>query len=154
MTLRKDQLYIAYGSNLNLEQMKHRCPTAEVVNITVLRNWRLWFRGGNRSAVATIERAKGFVVPVLIWRLQPKDELALDHYEGYPNFYRKERFRITLDGQRVYAMIYLMNRLGRSYGEPSAYYFNAIYQGYKSAGFDLSILHQAFRDSAKEAGHD
>ena len=30
-TMNKDRLYIAYGSNLNLEQMKHRCPTAEVV---------------------------------------------------------------------------------------------------------------------------
>ena len=27
----KSKLYIAYGSNLNLEQMKRRCPTAEVV---------------------------------------------------------------------------------------------------------------------------
>ena len=27
-TMNKDRLYIAYGSNLNLEQMKHRCPTS------------------------------------------------------------------------------------------------------------------------------
>ena len=39
-----DRLYIAYGSNLNLEQMKRRCPTAEVVGTAELRNWRLWFR--------------------------------------------------------------------------------------------------------------
>ena len=38
----KGRLYIAYGSNLNLEQMKHRCPTAEVVGVAELRNWRLW----------------------------------------------------------------------------------------------------------------
>ena len=25
------KLYIAYGSNLNLSQMKHRCPTARVI---------------------------------------------------------------------------------------------------------------------------
>lgn len=43
-TMNKDRLYIAYGSNLNLEQMKHRCPTAEVVGAAELRNWRLWFR--------------------------------------------------------------------------------------------------------------
>lgn len=61
----KDRLYIAYGSNLNLEQMKHRCPTAEVVGTAELKNWRLWFRGGNHSAVATIERERGFTVPVL-----------------------------------------------------------------------------------------
>ena len=38
----KDRLYIAYGSNLNLEQMKRRCPTAEVVGTAELKNWRLW----------------------------------------------------------------------------------------------------------------
>lgn len=30
-TKRKERFYIAYGSNLNLEQMENRCPTAEVV---------------------------------------------------------------------------------------------------------------------------
>ena len=26
----RERLYIAYGSNLNLAQMKHRCPTQEL----------------------------------------------------------------------------------------------------------------------------
>jgi len=55
----KDRLYIAYGSNLNLEQMKRRCPTAEVVGAVELKNWRLWFRRGNHGAVATIEWSGG-----------------------------------------------------------------------------------------------
>ena len=85
----KERLYIAYGSNLNLDQMKHRCPTAEIVGTAELKNWRLWFRGGGHSAVATIERERGFKVPVLVWRIQPQDELALDRYEGWPHLYRK-----------------------------------------------------------------
>lgn len=66
MNSSKKRLYIAYGSNLNLEQMKHRCPTAEVVGKSTLRGWRLRFRGGAHSAVATIERGKDFSVPVLV----------------------------------------------------------------------------------------
>ena len=27
----EDRYYFAYGSNMNLEQMKYRCPAAEVV---------------------------------------------------------------------------------------------------------------------------
>ena len=54
----KERLYIAYGSNLNLEQMKHRCPTAEVVGTSVLRGWQLRFRGGAYSTVATMSGAK------------------------------------------------------------------------------------------------
>ncbi len=143
----KNKLYIAYGSNLNLEQMKRRCPTAEVMGTSVLHDWRLRFRGGALSAVATVEREKGSTVPVLVWKLQPKDELALDHYEGFPSFYRKETLRITMGGKRVRAMIYIMNEAGHPYGAPSEYYLDTIQQGYKSAGFDTEILHKAVKDS-------
>lgn len=147
----KEKLYIAYGSNLNLEQMKYRCPTAEVVGMTVLRNWRLMFRGRSYNAVATIERSKGFQVPVLIWRLQPKDELALDHYEGFPILYRKETLRVTVNNKRVYAMIYVMNESGHPYGAPSMGYLRTINAGYQTAGFDNSILIEAVNRSKEAA---
>ena len=41
--------YIAYGSNLNLEQMARRCPTAKVVGSTIFKNYRLVFRGGSHG---------------------------------------------------------------------------------------------------------
>lgn len=145
-----ERLYIAYGSNLNLEQMKHRCPTAEVVGTAVLRNWRLMFRGGSHSAVATIERSQSSQVPVLVWRLQPQDELALDHYEGFPFLYRKETLRVTLNGKQVYAMIYIMNESNHPYGMPSVWYLSTIKAGYQSAGFDIGVLSGAVRKS-KEA---
>ena len=40
------KLYIAYGSNMNIEQMKHRCPTAKVVTGIYLEGYRLRFMGG------------------------------------------------------------------------------------------------------------
>lgn len=147
----KERLYIAYGSNLNLEQMQHRCPTAEAVGTSVLGGWRLRFRGEAYSAVATIERSKGSEVPVLIWRLQPRDELALDRYEGFPFLYRKETLRLTVNGKQVYAMVYIMNKAGRPYGAPALGYFNTIREGYKSAGFDLDILYSA--ESASKEAH-
>ena len=51
----KQRLYIAYGSNLNLEQMAFRCPTAKVVGKSELKDYELLFRGGRRGAVATVE---------------------------------------------------------------------------------------------------
>lgn len=143
----KERLYIAYGSNLNLEQMKHRCPTAEVVGKATLDGWRLRFRGGAHSAVATIEQNEDFSVPVLVWRIQPRDELALDHYEGFPFLYRKETLRVAVDGKRVCAMAYIMNEAGRPYGVPSVGYYDTIFQGYQSAGFDTEILCQAAENS-------
>ena len=147
----KDRLYIAYGSNLNLEQMAHRCPTAEVVGASTLRGWRLWFRGGNGGAVATVERERGFEVPVLVWRIQPQDEAALDRYEGWPHLYRKETLRLTVNKKRVYAMVYIMNADRHPYGVPSADYFDTIHEGYASADFDTGILYDALKHSGEAA---
>jgi len=126
---------------MNIEQMSRRCPTAVVVGHTMLENWKLVFNG-----VATVERSKGDSVPVVVWDIKPKDEAALDIYEGYPQMYRKEVRRIKLDGKLVNAMIYVMN-CGRL-SPPSEGYYQTILSGYKSAGFDTKILEHA----AEQAG--
>lgn len=146
----KKRLYIAYGSNLNLEQMARRCLTAKVVGKTYLHNYRLMFRGKN-TAVATIEKQKGSKVPVLIWLLQPSDEHSLDIYEGYPSLYRKRMLRISVNGRRTSAMVYIMNESLHPYGTPSRRYFDIIRQGYEDAGFDSKILRHAVLDSVWEA---
>lgn len=151
MKASKEKLYIAYGSNLSIEQMRRRCPTAKVVGKSILRNWRLRFRGGDNQAVATIERCKGYKVPVLVWKIQPRDEAALDRYEGYPYHYRKENLRITLNGKRVGAMVYIINEGGRPYNAPSEGYYDIIRRSYENLGFDLDILNEAAK-SAKPSG--
>ena len=150
MSKTKRRLYIAYGSNLNLEQMSQRCPTARAVGTSVLKDWRLLFRGQHTGAVATVERFRGGSVPVLVWQLQPQDEAALDNYEGWPRLYRKETLRIRLNGKTVEAMIYIMNEI-HPYGLPSPYYLNTIREGYISTGFDIGILHKAALDSMTAA---
>lgn len=134
----KEILYIAYGSNLNLAQMAGRCPTAEVVGKAMLRGWRLAFR-----SVATIERCAGYNVPVLVWKLQPQDEHALDRYEGWPHLYYKETLKISLGGKRRTAMVYIMNGNSHPYSPPARSYMRTILSGYESAGFDPGILYQA-----------
>ena len=75
MSRKKERLYIAYGSNLNLPQMARRCPDAEVAGTSQVRGYELLFRG-----VATIEPRKEASVPVLLWKISPQDEKALDRY--------------------------------------------------------------------------
>jgi gamma-glutamylcyclotransferase (GGCT)/AIG2-like uncharacterized protein YtfP len=144
----KNKLYIAYGSNMNLEQMEHRCPGAKVVGTAILPNYRLLFRGGNGGSVATIEPYAGGSVPVLVWRITPPDEAALDIYEGFPRLYRKENIKIKLDGKTRTAMVYIMNE-GRPLGQPGAFYYYTILEGYKAAGFDPAILKKATEDSVE-----
>lgn len=140
------KLYIAYGSNLNLAQMAHRCPTARVIGATSMKDWRLLFKGPHGGAVATVEPSKGAGVPVLMWEITEADEAALNRYEGWPYLYHKETVEIELNGKTVKAMVYIMNE-GRPLGQPNSYYYSVIFDGYKAAGFDVEILRQATEDS-------
>ncbi|WP_312907026.1 gamma-glutamylcyclotransferase family protein [Tissierella praeacuta] len=140
--MEKDKLYIAYGSNLNLNQMKYRCPTARVIGTSELKDYELVFRGSRYGAVATIELCEGSTVPVLLWSIKPDDEKALDRYEGYPNFYGKSGVDITVGNYKATAMVYIMTE-GYKLGKPSDNYLKAIEEGYIEAGFNLDILYDA-----------
>jgi hypothetical protein len=143
---RMTKLYLAYGSNLNQEQMARRCPTAKVVGVTILPNYRLAFCGRHSNAVATILPQKGGQVPVLIWEITDADEASLDLYEGFPFFYGKKNLRVTLNDKLVKAMIYIMNDT-QIHGTPTRSYYSTILVGYRAAGFDVEILRAAVNES-------
>lgn len=143
-------LYIAYGSNLNLQQMSFRCPTSKVIGASEIKDYELLFRGGRHGSVATVEPLKGGQVPILLWLLRENDVKALDRYEGFPHFYRKEILDVELEGKPIPAMVYIMND-GHPLGSPSDYYLDTIMDGYKSAGFNTEILTQAVDKSIQLA---
>ena len=147
----KRKLYMAYGSNMNIRQMAQRCPTAAVVGTAVLTGYRLLFRGPDGGAVATVEPFKRGRVPVLLWRVTPADEAALDRYEGWPHLYRKETVTAEFNGKPVKAMVYIMNE-GRPLGCPSRYYFEVIKEGYRSAALPTAPLHKAVKRSEEPEG--
>ena len=140
--------YIAYGSNMNLEQMDQRCPGARVTGKCCLRDHRLFFAGRPDAAVASIEPAPGHAVPVVLWEITPKDEQALDRYEGFPWFYGKRELPVETDSEPVSAMAYVMGP-GFLYGFPSESYLNCIREGYASAGFDTVVLDEAVEYSTE-----
>jgi len=142
VNMQKEKYYIAYGSNLNLPQMKQRCPTAKVVGTAEIQDYELLFRGSKTGAYATIEPCVGSRVPVMIWSVKPKDEMALDRYEGYPRFYDKEAMALEVDGKIVSAFVYVMTE-GLRLGIPSDSYMKTIEEGYETAGFDTDVLETA-----------
>jgi hypothetical protein len=141
-----NKLYTAYGSNLNLSQMKVRCPSARVIGRSEIKDYELVFKGSKTNAVATIEPCEGSKVPVLIWDIQDEDEKALDRYEGYPNFYGKEEMEIIIEDNPISAMVYVMTP-GHDYGKPSEYYLETIEKGYADSGFDKDILYKSVENS-------
>jgi len=106
-----EQLYFAYGSNINLEQMAYRCPGAKVFGPAALEGYELLFRGNSSRGygVATIAPKEGSRVEGLLWRITPANERSLDIYEGYPSFYEKETVSVkTPNGQSFAVMAYVM----------------------------------------------
>ena len=138
--MQKKQLYIAYGSNINLEQMAYRCPHSKVVGTSKIKDFELEFRG-----VATIVPKENASVPVLIWELDESDLPTLNRYEGWPRLYRQEKMSFELDGQSYEGMAYLMNR--GKITPPSQQYYNTILQGYRENGLDESFLQKALENS-------
>jgi len=133
----KRKLYCAYGSNINVQQMRHRCPDAKIVGTGALLNYELTF-----NRVATIVPQKRAAVPVLIWAISKRDEKYLDQYEGFPHLYGKKRVTVMLHGRRRYAMAYIMND-SRHRAIPTEFYAQTIRDGYKAVQLNLSYLETA-----------
>lgn len=145
----RKRFYIAYGSNLNINQMAGRCPTAEIIGTGVIQGYELQFKGPP-FACATIAPKEGALVPVAVWDIQPADEMSLDRYEGYPTHYFKQDVKVTLsNGEQITGMAYIMD-LGMGYGVPGERYFNIIRHGYWDHGLDVRVLEQAAQDSAEK----
>lgn len=132
------RLYIAYGSNLNLRQMKRRCPTAKPVGDGIIGDHTMVFRGYGKG-VATVEKKEGSEVPALVWEVTKEDEKALDIYEGYPKLYHKEVWKLKHEDEEKEAFIYIMNE-GLPEAKPSKLYYEVIKEGYRTAGFDTNKL--------------
>jgi gamma-glutamylcyclotransferase (GGCT)/AIG2-like uncharacterized protein YtfP len=136
------KLYVAYGSNLHLEQMAARCPSATIFGVGRLNNWVLLYRGREGNAHATIARKKGSSVPVLIWNIEPEDERRLDMYEGYPRYYFKQDVMVDIGGQKKKAMVYIMDLHQRA-ARPSWYYIETIRQGYVDNDLDMKYFEES-----------
>ena len=150
----KKRYYIAYGSNLNIEQMKRRCPQARIIGTAEMKDYELLFKGSLTGSYLTIEKNKGGRVPVAVWETTEADEAALDRYEGFPTFYYKAEMELDIKGIRTGRIrhrncyVYIMHE-ERQIGVPSYYYVDTCLEGYRAFGFDESFLWRAVENSRR-----
>lgn len=144
--------YLAYGSNLNVRQMRQRCPSARIIGTAIINDYELLFKGSLSGFYLTIEPKSGAVVPVGVWEVSDEDEAALDRYEGFPDFYYKKELALPIVGIRSHrtrhrqCFVYIMHE-ERAVGVPSDYYMRVCLEGYRDFGFDRNGLLQAYRES-------
>ena len=143
------RLFAAYGVGVNRTEMAKHCPTAKLIGTTVIKNYRLAFRGSKASAVATIEKAKSSSVAAMLWEISPQDEIALERWIGVPELYRKATIKIRRDGSPLDALIYILIG-GKPQNKPSAFYYSTLLEGYRAAGFDADILKAAVQDGDQD----
>lgn len=148
--------YIAYGSNLNILQMRRRCPSARVIGTAELQGYELLFKGSRTGSYLTIEKKEGSTVPVAAWEVKTEDEEALDRYEGFPAFYYKAELTLSIKGivsgkiRNRKCFVYIMHE-DRPLGIPSDFYMDTCTEGYQDFGFDEKVLADAFERSRKGA---
>ena len=151
--------YIAYGSNLNVGQMRMRCPHATILGTANLKGWELLFKGSKTGSYLTIEKSEGGTVPVVIWEVTATDEAALYRYEGFPNFYYKRDIKLQYKGIRtgkrrtVTAFAYIMHE-DRPIGIPSNFYMRTCLEGYDTFCFDQNILVDAYSKCREVCGYE
>ena len=92
-------LYFAYGSNLDVQQMPHRCAEAvQLVAPGCLHGYALAFTTYTSSwggGVADVVVAPHQEVWGLVYDISREGLARLDVYEGYPHLYT--RFQDTID---------------------------------------------------------
>ena len=151
--------YIAYGSNLNVRQMRMRCPHATILGTARLTGWELLFKGSKTGSYLTIEPKDGGEVPVVIWEVTEDDERALDRYEGFPSFYYKKDIKVQCKGIRtgkrrtLTAFAYIMHE-DRPIGIPTDYYMDVCLEGYDTFFFDPKVLLDAYDRCKEECSHE
>ena len=138
--------YLAYGSNLNLKEMKHRCPFYKVVGTMYLYNFKLSFKG-EVNRFLTIESKEGSIVPIGIFKINKLFIKNLDKYEGYPYLYDKKEIEFELNGKKVKGLIYIMKD-EFDYALPDSNYFKRCEVGYNDFNFDKSYLNEALNYTA------
>ena len=129
-------LYFAYGSNLNLFQMKRRCKDSVFLKKYELKGYKLNFRSKYRAA--DIEKSKNSIVPGALFEISKSDEKKLDVYEDYPILYKKLYFKYYNKTVMTYIMV---NKTEFRY--PTERYLNVVKQGYKDCKLNFNYLTKA-----------
>ena len=152
--------YIAYGSNLNIRQMRMRCPHARVVGTAVIKDYELLFQGkpyGSLSYHRTEEGRSGSRCSMGKLRNRMRRHLTATKDSQYFITRRKWNWTSREYGRGRYgegsAFVYIMHE-ERKIGVPSLSYVSTCLQGYISFGFDEHYLSEAQIKAVEVVGHE
>jgi gamma-glutamylcyclotransferase (GGCT)/AIG2-like uncharacterized protein YtfP len=132
--------YFAYGSNLDWEQMKDRCPSVSFMGKALLDNYELAFtrRSSKRECgVADIIESKGAIVWGVVYTLNEDELKILDEYEGFHpekknSAYIRREVIVFVDGDKsnpITSFTYQVQEPSEDHIPPSSDYLDQIISG-------------------------
>lgn len=135
-------IYFAYGSNLNWEQIKQRCPDCFPLTKATLKGWRLQFR-----RTLDIEPDAPSKVEGVLFYISEQDLKNLDYYEGFPDIYKRVPVMLIdrSNNQLTKALVYTMTKKAkkaRGSNPPLKEYLDRVLQGYK----DFNMPYKQLRE--------
>lgn len=147
--------YFAYGSNLDVSQMKERCPEAEPVGTARLSDHALAFGGHSPNwdgSPATVVPDQDSEVPGLVYELSFDEIRVLDYYEGHPVRYERRLEPVDHHDEAATreAHVYIKEVDG-PFGHPPPSYLSVLKEAYRRLDFDHQILKQALALGADES---
>jgi len=84
--------YFSYGSNMDIDQMKSRCPDSHLQGLYILEKFKFII---NSRGVATVIPSENCNVEGVLWTISEDDENNLDRFEGVPRFYTKSEVELV-----------------------------------------------------------
>lgn len=130
-------LYFAYGSNMDEDQMNHRCPFAEKIATGFLSDHKLIISHKSKKwagGVLSVKPETSKKVWGAIYDITQSDLDNLDYYEGWPKVYSRKILKVNV-----------VNDLNQITGTKDCYvYFaNKVEEGVKPSEDYLDLVKEA-----------
>jgi hypothetical protein len=139
--------YFAYGSNMNLMQMKQRCTSAKVFGIARLPGYRVDFYGysaiwdGAQETVVPDKKSEvwGVLYDLKFFDFEQLDAHVDARFDGTGPYFHYPVDVIDMQKETIDAMIYKKDKCGEEMS-PSMEYLNFIIQGAKEQGLPAEYV--------------
>lgn len=116
-------LYFAYGSNMDLEQMKARCQrNYKLLGVGALGGWEFFI---NSRGTTNIIMDEGSKLYGLLFEITERCLNCLDMHENYPELYNRSELSIKFKDEEIDAWVYIDNNFIKV-GKPRTNYLEKI----------------------------